>query len=32
MEQVDNNGSAEWKDLNARALRDGSVHSAGRPL
>jgi len=32
MEQVDNNGSSEWRDLHARVLKDGSVHSGGRPL
>jgi hypothetical protein len=32
LEQVDNNGSAEWRDIHARAMKEGSVHSGGRPL
>ena len=32
MEQVDNNGSAEWRDIHARVMKEGSVHSGGRPL
>ena len=32
MEQVDNNGSAAWKDIHARVMKEGSVHSGGRPL
>ena len=31
MEQIPNNGSREWKDLNARA-QEGGVHLGGRPL
>jgi len=32
MEQVDNNGSADWREIHARVVKDGSVHSGGRPL
>ena len=32
MEQIPDDGSRDWKDLNARALRNGSVHTAGRPI
>ena len=31
MEQIPNNGSREWKDLNARA-QEGGVHLGERPL
>jgi hypothetical protein len=31
MEEIPNNGSREWKDLNARA-QEGAVHVGGRPL
>ena len=32
MEQIPDDGSRDWKDLNARALRNSSVHTAGRPI
>lgn len=32
MEQIPDDGSRDWKDLNARALRNGSIHTAGRPI
>ena len=32
LEQISNDGSREWRDLQARAHREAGVHSGGRPM